>query len=677
MRISPLVIHAVTPVFAVAVFWSAHETASLRVRHPDEWIVATQGALPTVHPLLPTTELERQLIELTHEPLLRIGTDGRIEPVLAADWAWSLEVTCWFAKEEIAVSAAEHLRKLDADRWIQWSLDEVRDTGTELMLRFANPGQNGVEEVLKELAAFEPLPIDVVRLGIAEQSQSYHEHFMETATEGEQVRRVWFESDRAAELLVCGGPGSVIEEMRQYYAAHADLNPEIEWVSQIRAVHEPVLEIRLKPGHLWPDQTPVTSVDAAATVSLVRQRRIPVPGWESLAQIRSLETPAPDRLRVVYRRAGGAALAAWIGLPILSAEWLERQADPAQGALFASEFPPGLGPFRVVAQQGETRLLEARPEAGAQSRRLRIQGDVAPFNAQVGFATGSLDLYWPTDDTTVEWSGERTGIQAAAPSRGWLMVLWNTAGGITSDEEVRKALAMATDREQMRGDEPQNLDELANSIFPPGLWFSAAQDLEQFSPARAAERLEQAGWRVKGTEGLRWKNEQALRIDLLIQDGILRHEELAAAVAMQWRVVGCDVRVQRLSWSELLESRLMRREFDAAIFGLDFEVSWDQSAFWHSSQAEPEGLNFSGIRDLEVDRLLGALAGEFAHEAMPQRVRDLQDRLLVQHPILPLLVQKPSVVVRSDWSSKAAGEGLTLRALLLPESRPNPTSATD
>lgn len=624
-------------------WWSAQKATSARARRGGEFVAMLPGALPALNPFLPASAMEQELLDLIYEPLIRIGTTGHIEPALATHWEWSQQITCWFATPAIASKAADHLRALDADRWIAFHLAEVTPQDRQLTLRFSSPKGTGPDQALQEIAPFEPLPVDFVRVQVKDQAPAYHEHFITHAVERSHFRRAWFDpSGQFAEFVICGSPGDAVEELRQYYQGRPDLAANVQVLDRVAALREPVLDFRLAPARTWPDQSPVTSADVAATVNHVLRHRIALPNRDGLNAIHSLETPTPQRLRVIYRRFQGSALTAWMHLPILPTAWLEAhgaQADPVP--------PPGTGPFRPTLRKGDTLILDAAPEASVRLGRIRLQSGASLLATQAAFATGGIDLYWPPHESLpVLRQASDLLLHPAAP-KGRLLVMWNLQREPLRNANVREALALAVDRPALIEQLLHGAGGLHDGLFKPGLWFSRPPDPFVQDIAKAATLLDAEGWLKDATSGLRKKPDTALALDLLIPAGNPEREALARLLAEQWRALGITVTLTSLPWNQLVQNRLMTRQFDAAIIGLDFDTSWDQLPFWHSTHAtHSSALNFSGLADTEIDLLLEALASEFDPAAVPSYAKRLEARIAQWHPFLPLFTDQQIAAIR-------------------------------
>lgn len=641
-----LLIFGIPLALAGLTWWSAGQVRASRMSDSGEVVAVLPGNPPALHPFVPATEVDRQIVDLIYEPLIRIGPDGRLQPALAERWDWSQTITCWFLKDDQAANAADHLKNISADKWIEWGLDSVTPEGSQLAMRFSKMNGTGPEQVLSELAVFEPLPIEIVRVELAELANPYHEHFMANAVEASQVKRVWFDGENAYELVVSGNVAKFIEEITNYYNAKANLTPRIRSMNRIPALQEPALDLLLREGTRWHDGSLFTADDVKATFAGVMKQPWPVPNREALRQVLSLETIGSSKVRIVYRKRFGPAICGWVNLPILPARWLRDHAADPEGRVFTESVAPGTGLFEVTHRDLASLALAPSASAWADFRvtRLSFLSGASPFRTRLAFATGAVDMFWPENGAVTELLENQGLAIRSMPPRSRLLVLWNTRSPVVSDPKVREALALATDREALIRELLDGRGRTEDGLFQPGLWFAQKFAPPRYDPESAERLLREAGW-LRDVEGITRRPGQSFTIELLTTAGNPQRLQLAEALATQWRKIGVQATITTLPWQELVDQRVAPHQFDAAILGLDFETSWDQLPFWHSSQIA-EGLNFSGIADRQIDLLLEALRDEFDPDHVPPKARELENAILALHPILPLFTDMTQIAVR-------------------------------
>lgn len=637
------------PLGALALtWWSVQQARASRTIRESEIVAMLPGPPPALNPFVPATEVDRQIVDLLHEPLIRIGADGRLKPALAERWEWSQTVTCWFASPDAAIRAAAHLKEVNSGQRITWGLESASANQGSLVMHFSKMGSKGPDAVAAESAAFSPLTAEVIRVELNEPVRPYHEHFAAHAVHAAQIKRAWFDGANALEIVVAGDVPKFAEELTNYYRSKTTLKPRIENRARITALREPVLDFVLREDGRWNDGTPVTAEDVRATHSYVMAQPWPVTNREALRDVLTIESVGKTRLRVLYRRESGAALCGWIGLPILPASWFHDHPADAEGHVFTENSPPGAGIF-TITHRDLSSLALAAADGGRKSCRIRratFASGASPFQTKLGFATGETDMFWPeNNDVPSLVQGKDLAIRSLPP-RGRLLVVWNTRSTVLSSVHAREALSLATDRTALVNELLQGRGRIQEGLFQPGLWFAQKFPPPLFDLDAAKAKLEVAGW-LRDVEGMAKRPGQRFAFELLTTEGNEQRRKLATALAEQWRKIGADVKVTAVPWNDFIEKRLSRRQFDAAIIGLDFETTWDQSAFWHSSQAAGAGLNFSGIADRQIDLLLEELRQEFDPERVPEKAKELEDKLLAQQPMLPLFTDMQQVEIRT------------------------------
>ncbi len=637
-------------------WWSVQQSHASRVTRTGEITAMLPGEPPRLHPYLPATEVDRQIIDLIHEPLIRIGADGKLKPALAERWEWSQTITSWFLTPDVAKKATAHLKGISADSWIEWNLESAKQEGNAVVMQFSKMSGAGPHKVLDQLGAFDPLPAELIRIEVNETARPYQEHFMANAVEAGQIKRVWYDGSNAIEIVAAGNVSKFFEELTNYYQSKSSLNPRIERKDKIYGLREPQLEIILREGVKWHDDTPFTAEDVRATYTYITSKKWAAPNMEALRQIQAVEVFGPSRIKVLYRKIFGPSICGWVNLPILPAAWLKAHATDAadaEGHVFSKNAPPGCGVFSITHRDMRSLALAPTPSAWANFhiRRLTFISGVSAFQSRLGYATGSADLFWPENEDVSGLVKQEGLAIRGMPPRSRLVVLWNTRSDLLSDVSTRKALALATDREELINTLMSGRGRIHEGLFQPGLWFAKKTTPIRPNREESVKALANAGW-LKNVEGIATRPGQTLKFELLTTTGNPQRQRLAEALAEQWRKIGVHVNITTLPWDEMVGTRLSQRRFDAAIIGLEFETTWDQLPFWHSTQAGPGGLNFCGVQDRQIDLLLEGLHEEFDPDQVEIKAAELDASLSSLQAMLPLFTDMSQVAVRQSVLQK-------------------------
>jgi len=647
------------PLVAVLAWWAADVSQRSHMRAKDGLVVMLAENAPVLNPFLPASEAERQITELVHEPLLRIGDDGQLQPALADVWRWSQRVTCWFADAATALRGRERLRTLieDGNRWAEWGLLSADTEANALVLTFHGTTAIGAQRALEEIASLSPQPVAFWRI---ERERDLKDDWKRVTSQPplvEQVRRAWHDGEGAYEFILVGPSQRVLDELRSKLDTQPGESCSMTLLGEAVALVEPVLDLDMRPGQHWHEGAPVTAEDAKATLEFLMTADASLPVRDALRHIQSMESQnGGARLRMTFRKRYGPALAALADVPVLPAAWL--QAHPLAAATdFRRSAPPGAGGYRIAER--DSRSLILLPARGDKRLpRLLFSFATSPLMTQIGTRTRMVDLVWPARAAD---QAQLTQLRFT-PARQRLVVLWNTRHGTLGSPRLRAALAQATDIQALIRSAPGRLGHADASVFAPGLWFSSAAPRLPYDLEKARGILVDEGW-PQDVDGVARSADSVFRFTLLAPGHDELHRRTAKLLADQWQRIGVVVSVEFATDANALSQRLREHRFDAVLVDQRFEASWDQIPWWHSRQAKPGGTNFCGITDPQIDLQLEALAAEHDPDHVRDRVRELEARLLPLHPMLTLVTTHDEAAAVAGLSGDSPQNGWTLRAL--------------
>ncbi|QQS19576.1 peptide ABC transporter substrate-binding protein [Candidatus Saccharibacteria bacterium] len=184
------------------------------------------------------------------------------------------------------------------------------------------------------------------------------------------------------------------------------------------------------------------------------------------------------------------------------------------------------------------------------------------------------------------------------------MLFFRTSEGLLADATVRKALALATDRQAL-------IEELGGGLRPVNaplligqLGYAKEYAQTQYDPALAISLLEKAGW-VQGKNGVRSKNNQPLSF-VVIGEDTPDNQTLLKQVKGLWKGIGADIQVQLLPRSDF-QSSVETHSYAALLYRISIGPDPDVYAYWSSTQADPRSnnrLNFSEYKSAVADAAL-------------------------------------------------------------------------
>lgn len=231
-----------------------------------------------------------------------------------------------------------------------------------------------------------------------------------------------------------------------------------------------------------------------------------------------------------------------------------------------------------------------------------------------------------------------------------------------ADESVRRALSLSTDREEIVRKVLRGYGRPAFSPFlKEMIGYSDAGEKYAFNADEAAKVFDDAGWK-RGDDGLRAKDGVRLEFDLstLNWPNLV---ETANILKTQWESAGAVVSVRVLETTTDAQQEIGSRNYSALLSGLATTFDPDPYSFWHSSQKEEPGHNFSQFENKDADNLLATARETIDNNARAELYRNFQGILAEKMPAVFLYAPDYLYVMNNDVS------GFSVKALNTPSSR--------
>ena len=184
---------------------------------------------------------------------------------------------------------------------------------------------------------------------------------------------------------------------------------------------------------------------------------------------------------------------------------------------------------------------------------------------------------------------------------------------ILAEGSVREALNVATPKESIVNDILYGFAKVVNepTLVTIEKEISAVdKDTADGSKAEAAKIiLEKAGWQ-KNENGIYTadRSGEPLLLSLTVSTSNIPELVLIAEkIVDNWEAIGAEVNLKIFDISDLNQSVIRPRNFEALLFGMVVDKETDLYAFWHSSQRADPGLNITGYANITADSLLEEL----------------------------------------------------------------------
>lgn len=173
-----------------------------------------------------------------------------------------------------------------------------------------------------------------------------------------------------------------------------------------------------------------------------------------------------------------------------------------------------------------------------------------------------------------------------------------------ADVVVRRALALATDKDRIIKEAVGGYGIRADSPILPGFW-GHSPDMKKYNYdiGAAADTLAKAGWKDDDGDSIVEKGKLKLSIMLSYKDDKF-NTTMANILADNWRKIGAEVNLNPLNSGDLVNQIIRPRNYEALVFGQSTGADSDPYAYWHSSQTADPGLALSVMYDKDIDNPL-------------------------------------------------------------------------
>jgi len=380
----------------------------------------------------------------------------------------------------------------------------------------------------------------------------------------------------------------------------------------------------IREDALWHDGQPVTADDVVFTVKLLQDRGYVGPYSDAFRGV-TVERIATRTVRFTLPDVYGP-FADSTTVPLLPSHLLGNvpYAELPRQPFNAS--PIGTGPFRVTEVDARQIVLlrnddfyRTRPARGRpylDKVILRFYPD--PTEALLALSRGEIDGVGGLSSQDAERARSLKGaVLYSLPTDNFVSLFLNVRADrvVFRDRQVRQAIAYAIDRGRVLRLAADGRGTVADEFVPSSSW-AYVKDVTKytFSTEDATALLDQADWKDHDGDGIRDKGGQKLAFTISTSDEPAR---TAAATQIQrdLNAVGMSVTVRSMPFGQLVDSVARQRSFDALLVEIAVSGDPDPYTFFHSTEVNDPGHNFSGYSTLPNDRNLEAARRTFDEAA--------------------------------------------------------------
>jgi len=388
-----------------------------------------------------------------------------------------------------------------------------------------------------------------------------------------------------------------------------------------------VVTYRINPKAVWYDGTPITEADFEAQWKALRgtDQRYKVASTQGYDKMESVKQGRDEREVVV---TFSQPYADWTGLfgALLPAS--TNNAPNLFNDGWAAKPLTTSGPFKLgsIDQTAKTiTLVRNEKWWGPTAKLSSIIFRAIDSDAQVdSLANGEIDFIDVGPDVNrLQRASTTPGItihKAGGPNFRHITI--NGTSPVLSDVRVRRAVGKAVDRttiaRAMLGPLGVVPAELNNHIYMENQkgYEDNAGDLSAFDPTGAKALLDEAGWRLSGTQRL--KDGKVLAMRIVIPSQVATSKQESELVQSMLAAVGIRLDIQTVPSADFFDKYITPGDFDLTVFswlGTVFPISSSKSIYANPTPGPSGQLNvqqnYARIGSAALDKLFDEATAEF------------------------------------------------------------------
>ncbi|MBV9409459.1 MAG: ABC transporter substrate-binding protein [Candidatus Eremiobacteraeota bacterium] len=411
----------------------------------------------------------------------------------------------------------------------------------------------------------------------------------------------------------------------------------------------------LRGGLKWADGTPLTAKDCVYSVDAINDPANNPQSRFGYDVVQRAEAPNDTTLVLHLKRPFAPLLTVVMapqGFPILPAHLLANLPDFNHVPFDAQ--PVGSGPYVVVKwAHGDRVTLRANPyyyRGKPAIEHLDVRFVPDPNTAMNLLRTKEVDGYFSDlDYGNYPILRQIPDVNVTlTPTNAVGALIFNTQDPITSDPQVRRALALAIDipatmAKTYRG--AISAKDAGRGLFIWAFDPKAYPDVP-YDPVRARALLDAAGW-DPGADGIRHKHGKPLDVLLAIQAATPGDTIIGNAIAQYEHAVGVNVILKAYNVTQFVAPAneggpVYGGKFQMALYPFVNGDDPDTTDQFACANVPPRGYNKSRICDPRIDALLAQ--GQRTYDPARRAAIYVQlERLLADELPIVLLYQRPEL----------------------------------
>jgi len=384
---------------------------------------------------------------------------------------------------------------------------------------------------------------------------------------------------------------------------------------------EPLLwRFYLQKDVYFSDGSKLDAADVAATLMAVLDPKLTSPLKASFAAIASV-TAVADDVVVIRLSKPDASLLTRLNLGVLP-ESIAHAPHQAHQTI-------GCGAYQLKTWTESALTLQRVAKQGSGAALIRFAGVKDPVTRVLKLTRGELDFVQnDLPPHLLQYIKDQNLSIQTRPSTTFSYIGLNTQDETLDDVRVRRALALALDRNKLKQALFADLPQLAESVLTPSHWASSRLPVLPFDRAKAAQLLDEAGF-PPDADGVRFSINYRTSTDPT-------RLRLATAIAAMWQDIGVKVSIESLEWGGFY-ARIKRGDFQ--VFSLAWVGITDPDIYrWilHSEMWPPKGANRGRYANAQMDGWLDAAAAASSQAERKRLYALIQQQMQIDMVYIPL-----------------------------------------
>lgn len=416
--------------------------------------------------------------------------------------------------------------------------------------------------------------------------------------------------------------------------------------------------LKVNPKAKWSDGTPVTCDDIRFNWETVMDERwmiISRKGWELVESV-----DCPNRLTAVFRfKERYAPYLGLVGAAPLPKHVLDGKDF---NTFFNDTIPIASGPFTFRSWDRSVEIQLERNEnywdAGKDDRpwldtiRYVFVADTNTLKIQL--RTGEVDVISPPPDSTLEDELKTfpRGDFQIEPGIYWEQIAFNNAKAPTNDVNVRRAIALSIDRDQIAETVLKGQVEVLNSTLLPAkeeYYIPAWEDVKP-DPKQAAALLKKSGYTKDGQYFS--KGGKPLTVQFKSTAGNNLRLKVAQLLQQRLKANGIKMEIALEPPNVFFGQSTVQGSYDMALWAWSSGIDPEQVSLFSCDSIPSEANEFSGQNNYrycneEVSRLLKESSVTTSVAERAKAVHEVQRLMAADMPLLPLF-QRPDTLAYTD-----------------------------